>query len=216
VQAGHLGLTLAEAKSLLARLQTATVMQQTSGWIAQHGHCLDCGAPLRRNGQHAIVLRTVFGKLNIASPRFYRCCCAGRGRASFSPLADFLCERTAPELRYLQTKWAPLMSYGMTVGLLKDVVPVSDDLSVTAIRKDVERAAQRLDCELGDERSAAQHSTGSNYRIPPDHWSSASTVAMSTHAIKNAARAGSKSSSVRAFPPQAIPSPATICRLARS
>ena len=164
LQAGNLGITLAEAKSLLARLQTATVVQQTSGWIAQHRHCLDCGAALRRNGQHAIVLRTVFGKLNIASPRFYRCCSAGRGRARFSPLA----ERTTPELRYLQTKWAALMSYGMTVGLLKDVVPVSDGLSVAAIRKDVARAAQRLDAELGDERDAFVDDTALDWQQLPD------------------------------------------------
>lgn len=61
-----------------------------------------------------------------------------------SPLAELLPERTTPELRYLQTKWASLMSYGMTVDLLKDVLPVSDDLSTWAIRTDVERAAQRL------------------------------------------------------------------------
>ena len=168
LQAGNLGLTLAEAKSLLARLQTAIVVQQTSGWVAQHGYCLDCGAALRRNGQHAIVLRTVFGKLNIASRRFYRCSCGGPGRASFSPLAELLSERTAPELRYLQTKWASLMSYGMTVGLLKDVVPVSDDLSVTAIRKDVERAAERLDVELGDERVAFVEGTSVDWQQLPD------------------------------------------------
>jgi hypothetical protein len=33
------------------------------------------------------------------------------------------------------------MSYGMTVDLLKDVLPVSDELSARAIRIDVERAA---------------------------------------------------------------------------
>jgi len=136
---------------------------------------------------------------DIASPRFYRCCCAGRGRASFSPLADLLCERTAPELRYLQTKWAALMSYGMTVGLLKDVVPVSDDLSVTAIRKNVERVAQRLDGELGDERSAFVEGAPVDWQQLPDPAGPLVVGidgAMSTHAIKSAARAGSKSSSV--------------------
>jgi hypothetical protein len=44
------------------------------------------------------------------------------------------------------------MSYGMTVDLLKDVLPISDDLSKAAIRNGVERVAQRLDGELGDER----------------------------------------------------------------
>jgi len=83
-------------------------------------------------------------------------------------LADLLPERTAPELRYLQTKWASLMSYGMTVGLLKDVVPISDDLSVTAIRKDVECVARRLDDELGDERSAFVEGTLVDWQQLPE------------------------------------------------
>ena len=168
LRAGNLGLALAEAKALLTSVQKAMVASQTSEWMIQHRRCTTCGAELRRNGQHAIVLRTVFGKLHIDSPRFYRCVCEGPSRASLSPLAELLSERTAPELRYLQTKWASLMSYGMTLDLLKDVLPVSDDLSTTAIRKDVERAAQRLDGELGDERDAFIEGTPADWQQLPD------------------------------------------------
>lgn len=168
LRAGNLGLALAEAKALLTSVQKAMVASQTSEWMIQHRRCTTCGAELRRNGQHAIVLRTVFGKLHIDSPRFYRCVCEGSSRASLSPLAELLSERTAPELRYLQTKWASLMSYGMTLDLLKDVLPVSDDLSTTAIRKDVERAAQRLDGELGDERDAFIEGTPADWQQLPD------------------------------------------------
>jgi hypothetical protein len=71
LRAGNLGLALAEAKALLTSVQKAMVASQTSEWMIQHRRCTTCGAELRRNGQHAIVLRTVFGKLHIDSPRFY-------------------------------------------------------------------------------------------------------------------------------------------------
>jgi hypothetical protein len=120
LQAANLGLTLAEAKSLLAlaTVQRAMVAQQITDWVKKRARCERCGIALRHNGHNRIVLRTVFGKLKVDSPRLYHCSCEGRARASFSPLAELLPERTSPELRYLQTKWASLMSYGMTVDLL--------------------------------------------------------------------------------------------------
>ncbi len=150
LQAGNLSLSLAEAKSLLATVQKTMVAQQISAWVQKRANCQTCEKALGQKGHNRIVLRTLFGKLNVDSPRLYYCSCHGRARASFSPVAELLPERTAPELRYLQTKWASLMSYGLTVDLLKDVLPVSDELSARAIRTDVERAAQRLDRELGD------------------------------------------------------------------
>jgi hypothetical protein len=168
LQAGNLGLSLAEAKSLLATVQRTMVAQQISAWVQKRAHCEPCGKALRQKGHNRIVLRTVFGKLNVDSPRLYYCSCQGRARASFSPLAELLPERTAPELRYLQTKWASLMSYGMTVDLLKDVLPVSDELSARAIRTDVERAAQRLESELGDERDTFIEGTPADWQDLPD------------------------------------------------
>jgi hypothetical protein len=94
--------------------------------------------------------------------------CEHAARGSFSPLTELLSERTTPELQYLQTKWASLMSYGMTVDLLKDVLPISDDLSKAAIRNGVERVAQRLDGELGDERNAFIEGTPLDWQQLPD------------------------------------------------
>ncbi len=168
LQAGNLGLSLAEAKSLLATVQRTMVAQQISAWGQKRACCEACAKALRQKGLNKIVLRTVFGKLKVDSPRLFYCSCQGRARASFSPLAELLPERTAPELRYLQTKWASLMSYGMTVDLLKDVLPVSDELSAKAIRSDVERAAQRLESELGDERDAFIEGTPADWQDLPD------------------------------------------------
>jgi hypothetical protein len=75
-----------------------------------------------------------FGKLSLDSPQLYRCPCEEPpDRKTFSPLAELLSERTSPELAYLETKFAALVSYGLTVKLLKEVLPIHDDLSTTAI-----------------------------------------------------------------------------------
>src|SRR5688500_7861570 len=44
----------------------------------------------------------------------------------FSPLAELFTGHTAPELLYLESRWASLISFGMTAALLKDVLPVAD------------------------------------------------------------------------------------------
>ena len=86
------------------------------------------------------------------SPRLYHCQCESDDRTSFSPLAELLQERSSPELLYLETKFAALVSYGLTVELLQEVLPIGQELSTTAIRQRVSQTAQRLDDELGEEQ----------------------------------------------------------------
>jgi hypothetical protein len=150
LEPGNLGLHIEEAKALLAAVQETMVAAQASAYTRDQ-RCEKCDRVLRYNGHNAIIVRTVFGKTKIKSPRFYRCICAASGRESFSPLAELFPERTAPELVYLETKWASLMPYGMTINLLNDVLPVGNDLSSRTIRRNVERVVRRLDHELGDE-----------------------------------------------------------------
>lgn len=158
LQAGNLGFSLAEAKSLLTNGQKTLIDAQVAT-CAQNMKCAMCDEPLRRNGRNTIVVRTLFGKAPIDSPRFYRCTCASEApsRASFSPLAELLPERTAPELQYLQVKWAASMSYGLTLEILRDVFPIDDALGKEAIRNNVARIARRLDAELSDEPTVSVH-----------------------------------------------------------
>ncbi len=147
-----LGLTLAESKELIAALQETLVAQQIDAYLLERQHCVHCGAALSQNGHHRLVMRTLFGKLSLDSPRFYSCPCQISDRQSFSPLADILPERTTPELQYLQTKWAALMSYGVTIDLLGEVLPL--EVSETSLRRQVRQAAERYEQDLGDEQSS--------------------------------------------------------------
>ena len=58
------------------------------------------------------------------SPRLHHCDRRPHEAKIFSPLAELLPDHTTPELLFLETKWASLMSYGMTAKLLEDVLPM--------------------------------------------------------------------------------------------
>lgn len=100
-----LGLTLAEARSILAGIEQTVVEQQAAEFMAQQRTCSRCGHERSCKGRHHIVFRTPFGKLKLESPRLYHCQCESDDRTSFSPLAELLQERSSPELVYLETKF---------------------------------------------------------------------------------------------------------------
>ena len=67
----EMGLSLAEAKSLLHGMQQSMVAEQVDQYLSQFKTCAHCNAQRTKKGQHTIVFRTLFGKLNISSPRLY-------------------------------------------------------------------------------------------------------------------------------------------------
>jgi hypothetical protein len=101
---------------------------------------------------HHTVFRTVFGVLSVESPRLYHCSCQAPETTTFGPLATLLPERTTPELLFLETKWAALVSYGLTSTLLQDVLPLDEPLHAVTIRNHVLTAAERLEDALGEEQ----------------------------------------------------------------
>ena len=132
----QLGLTLAEANQLLTQLQQPVVAQQASVFVTTRSHCEACGIPLRRKEQTTRVLRTLFGTVLLLSPRLYACRCQTHTTTTFRPLTELLSAATTPALLFLETKWASLISYGLTARVLKDFLPSlsqSQDLVYSSI-----------------------------------------------------------------------------------
>src|SRR5262245_18228259 len=69
------GLTLAEAKTVLERIQQRIVEEQAAEYLRTQSRCPQCGNKRCHKGTHSVTLRTVFGKLHLKSPRFYHCRC---------------------------------------------------------------------------------------------------------------------------------------------
>jgi hypothetical protein len=149
-----LGLTLAEGKALLKALQAAVMQQQLTAYLETQRPCPHCGQRRRSKGYHTTQLRTVFGTIPIHSLRLYQCPCQSDTVRTFSPLAELLPESITPELLFLETKWAALVSYGITAQLLLDVLPIDDTLAPCTIREHVFTVAERLEQQLGEEQGS--------------------------------------------------------------
>jgi hypothetical protein len=153
LQIDTLGLQLAEAKDLLQKVQEVVIAEQVRACIAEQVACPCCGRARRHKDIATLVMRTLFGTLRLHSPRWYRCPCTPQPSRTFSPLASILPERTTPELLYLESKFAGLVSYGLSARLLAETLPLGRPLHATAVRLHAQRTAERLEDELGPEQS---------------------------------------------------------------
>ena len=146
------GLSIDEGKALLKALQEKIVEAQAEAFCASKSACQGCRRRLRKKGRCTIRYRTVFGDIPVTSPRYYRCRCKGGRSRTFSPLTELLPDHTAPELLWLETRWASLVSFGVSARLLKNVLPIGESLNAITVRNHLHRAARRMEDELGDEQ----------------------------------------------------------------
>jgi hypothetical protein len=153
-QIEHLGFTLAEAKAVLKTLQQHLVEPQATAFVAAHAQCDHCGKSLGIKAYHTRTFRTLFGTVTLTSPRLYHCRCQRRKTTTFRPLNVLLTDSVAPELLFMETKWASLVSYGLTAQALKDFLPVDATLNATTVQNHTLTMAQRCEAELGEEQWA--------------------------------------------------------------
>jgi hypothetical protein len=143
-----LGLSLAEAKEITAGIQRVLTDVQVAEWQAERRACPGCRNRRSVKGHHPIVFRTPFGKLRSASERVRICPCTQSPTASVSPLAELLRERFSPEMVYLETKFASLVPYGLTVRLMDEVLPLDRPIGTERVRRHLFRVAEAHEAEL--------------------------------------------------------------------
>src|SRR3954453_11968665 len=147
-----IGLSFDEAKAALAGIQGGVVTAQAASFLARHRSCDLSGSRLVSKGPGRTRFRTAFGTIALNSPRFHRCRCQPGTARTFSPLNLLLTERIAPELLYLETRWASLVSYGMTADLLKDFLPIGSPADSSTIRRHRHKVATRHEADLSGEQ----------------------------------------------------------------
>jgi hypothetical protein len=150
-----IGLSLEEAKAMTGAVQRKMVEAQARETINRGSICSACKQPLRRNGKHRVSYRTPFGRLDLDSPRVYRCRCRTRARQSISPLAVWFGGHISPELQYLEAQFAALLPYGASVHMLSTVLPLEHATSITTWKRHVATLGARLDREAHERIVAA-------------------------------------------------------------
>src|SRR3954463_10624788 len=123
-QLEEIGLSLDQAKAVLAGAPTSLGAAPAASFLTRHRDCEQCGRHLQSKGRCRILFRTAFGTVPLVSPRLHRCPCQPAASRTFSPLTALFTEHTPRELLSLEARWSSLVSFGLTAGLLKDVLPI--------------------------------------------------------------------------------------------
>ena len=138
-----LGLNLSESKAMLESVQDFVVARQTAEDLVQRRHCPDCGNRYASKGGGKIELKTLFGAVEVANPRWNRWSCQQEGPKTFRPAAAWLRGTTSPELLYVENKWASLIPFAKVADLLQEVLPTNADDET--IRRHVQVTAERME-----------------------------------------------------------------------
>jgi hypothetical protein len=118
----RLGLTLSEAKQILARLQQVVVAVQADDH-AVLPDCSSCGHACHIKDWRLHRVAMLFGSVPVRLPRFR---CAGCGQGEYC--------RSTPELDQLRAHVSALMPYRVAAGLLEHLLPVEIGKSPETLR----------------------------------------------------------------------------------
>ena len=103
----NLGLTLAEAKLLLAQVQQQLVAEQATTHATIRPDCRSCGGTCHVKDWEPHRIATLFGEVRLKLPRFL---CAGCGCGATGVSWPPHC-RSTPELNRLQARLSALMPF---------------------------------------------------------------------------------------------------------
>ncbi len=100
-----------------------------------------------------IIEIEVDGKIITTNRQIYNCKCTSSSHISFNPLQHLAKNKdyVSPELYYMESKWASLMSYGLTADLLKECFPINEKINAEIIRQHAKKISERIEAELGEE-----------------------------------------------------------------
>ncbi len=147
----NLGLTLPEAKQLLASVQRAVV----SGQADRHGllrpDCRSCGGRCHVKDWRGHCIATLFGEVTVRLPRFLCAACNRTETGVCWPSR----RRSTPELDHLQAHLSALMAYRVAAGVLKHLLPVDGGRSPETLRNHTLQIGEQLGTAAAVEPTAA-------------------------------------------------------------
>jgi hypothetical protein len=147
-----LGLTLADAKLLLAGLQQAIVTGQARDHAARRPACRRCGEACHVKDYRERGVATLFGQVSMRLPRF-RCAACGGIEAGLGWPSH--CQST-PELDQLQAHLSALMTYRTAAAVLEQMFPVDAGKDPETLRRHTLRTGEALRyCPVAKPETAA-------------------------------------------------------------
>ncbi len=136
----NLGLTLAEAKRLLAGIQREIVAAQAREHAVRRPDCSRCGGVCRVKDYRDHAVATLFGQVTVRLPRF-RCAACGGLEAGVGWPSHC---RSTPELDRLRAHFSALMTYRTAADLLGQMFPVDAGTHHETLRRHTLKVGEAL------------------------------------------------------------------------
>ncbi len=146
-----LGLTLPEAKQLLASVQRAVVSGQVDSHALQRPCCRSCSGKCHLKDWRRHCIATPFGEVTVRLPRFL---CTACNRTETGVCWPSRC-RSTPELDQLQAHLSALMSYRVAAGVLQHLLPIDAGRSPETLRTHTLQVGKRLGDAAAEKPPAA-------------------------------------------------------------
>ena len=109
--AATLGLSLAEAKAILAGLQRHLVPAQAEEHCQVRRRCPRCGGQRPLKDRRPRQLRSLFGTVEVRAPRFEPCQCSVTLRTILSPVKAIMRDCCTPEYELVLAQFGALLPY---------------------------------------------------------------------------------------------------------
>jgi hypothetical protein len=140
VDIADLGLTLAEAKLVLAGIQREIIAAQARVHAVRRPECRSCGTTCRVKDYRQHAIATLFGQVTVRLPRF-RCASCGAIEAGVAWPSH---ARSTPELDRLRAQLSALMPYRTAAEVLAQMAPVDAGTAHETLRRYTFRVAEAL------------------------------------------------------------------------
>jgi hypothetical protein len=135
-----LGLTLSEAKQLVARVQQEVVAAQVDNHAMFRPDCRSCGGTRHVKDWRPHRIATLFGEVRVRLARFL---CAGCGCTETGVSWPSHCQST-PELDQLQARLSALMTYRVAADVLRHLLPIDAGKSPETLRSHTLQVGEQL------------------------------------------------------------------------
>lgn len=137
---GNLGLSLAEAKALLAAIQNEVIAAQARDHAVQRPNCRSCGGACHVKDYRQHRIATLFGQATVRLPRF-RCTACNELEAGMDWPSHC---RSTPELDQLQAHLSALMTYRVAADLLEQMFPIDAGRDHETLRRHTLKLGKQL------------------------------------------------------------------------
>jgi hypothetical protein len=154
----NLGLTLSEAKQLLANVQREIAAAQARDHVVRRPDCPRCDGVCHVKDYRDHVVATLFGHVTMKLPRFRCARCGGNETGIGWPSHC----RSTPELDRLRARLSALMTYRVAADLLEQMFPIDAGTDPETLRRHTLRVGEAF-----ADRAAIRPETSARRSRPP-------------------------------------------------